>query len=261
MSHPILNDAQIRMKKAAEWDASFKGWAGATPERRLAIEHAYNLRIDRGEAAFFAEFMNAPLKPTLEATGIDRNVLRERAINLARGVMPTGHSTIDSNTFDHSSGRLSNHDHNAFRGAVQTAAAALRTAIPPGATRRHRASSGHGGRGDGPSSGSEALWGHHRAQSDTFHPASVLGCVAFSLCRLRFVFNVMARNLAPVNIRQESQRIVAGKAGFAALLYDFLSVCLELLPKLISVNAGAGFGPVKHLKIDAPGFVVSPTVI
>ena len=24
---------KIRMKKAAEWDASFKGWAGATPER------------------------------------------------------------------------------------------------------------------------------------------------------------------------------------------------------------------------------------
>ena len=33
---------KIRMKKAAEWDASFKGWVGATPERRLAIEHAYN---------------------------------------------------------------------------------------------------------------------------------------------------------------------------------------------------------------------------
>ena len=33
---------KIRMKKAAEWDVSFKGWAGATPERRLSIEHAYN---------------------------------------------------------------------------------------------------------------------------------------------------------------------------------------------------------------------------
>ncbi len=33
---------KIRMKKALEWDASFKGWAGATPVRRLAIEHAYN---------------------------------------------------------------------------------------------------------------------------------------------------------------------------------------------------------------------------
>ena len=71
------------------------GWPERfNPNEASAIEHAYNLRIDRGEAAFFAEFMNAPLKPTLEATGIDRNVLRERAINLARGVMPTGHSTI-----------------------------------------------------------------------------------------------------------------------------------------------------------------------
>jgi superfamily II DNA or RNA helicase len=33
---------KIRMKKAAEWDASFKGWVGATPERRLATEYAYN---------------------------------------------------------------------------------------------------------------------------------------------------------------------------------------------------------------------------
>jgi superfamily II DNA or RNA helicase len=33
---------KLRMKKAAEWDASFKGWVGATPERRLAVEHAYN---------------------------------------------------------------------------------------------------------------------------------------------------------------------------------------------------------------------------
>ncbi len=33
---------KARMKKAAEWDAAFKGWVGATPERRAKIEHAYN---------------------------------------------------------------------------------------------------------------------------------------------------------------------------------------------------------------------------
>ena len=33
---------KIRMKKALEWDASFKGWCTATPERRIAVEHAYN---------------------------------------------------------------------------------------------------------------------------------------------------------------------------------------------------------------------------
>jgi superfamily II DNA or RNA helicase len=31
-----------RMKKAEEWDVSFRGWAGATPERRARIEEAYN---------------------------------------------------------------------------------------------------------------------------------------------------------------------------------------------------------------------------
>ncbi|MFN7146474.1 MAG: SNF2-related protein, partial [Myxococcota bacterium] len=41
---------KLRMKKAAEWDASFKGWAGAMPERRLAIEYAYNRQF-RGYVA------------------------------------------------------------------------------------------------------------------------------------------------------------------------------------------------------------------
>lgn len=64
------------------------------PDEASAIEHAYNLRLDRGEAAFFSEFMNAPLKPTLEASGIDKAALQLRAINVPRGVMPTRHSTI-----------------------------------------------------------------------------------------------------------------------------------------------------------------------
>ena len=41
---------KARLKLAAEWDASFKGWAGSTPERRLAIEHAYNRQF-RGYVA------------------------------------------------------------------------------------------------------------------------------------------------------------------------------------------------------------------
>jgi hypothetical protein len=38
------------MKKAAEWDASFKGFCSATSERRLAIEQAYNRQF-RGYVA------------------------------------------------------------------------------------------------------------------------------------------------------------------------------------------------------------------
>lgn len=64
------------------------------PDEASAIEHAYNLRLDRGEAAFFAEYMNAPLKPTLEATGIDKAALQLRAINVPRGVMLTRHTTL-----------------------------------------------------------------------------------------------------------------------------------------------------------------------
>jgi phage terminase large subunit GpA-like protein len=64
------------------------------PDEVSAIEHAYNLRIDRGEHAFFAEFQNAPLKPALETSTIDKAALRQRAIGLRRGVMPTAHSTL-----------------------------------------------------------------------------------------------------------------------------------------------------------------------
>lgn len=64
------------------------------PGEASAIEHAWNLRLDRGDAAFFAEFQNAPLKPTLEASTVDRDAILARAIALPRGVMPTRHSTI-----------------------------------------------------------------------------------------------------------------------------------------------------------------------
>ena len=41
---------KARIKKAAEWDASFKGWVAATPERRKAVEDAYNRQF-RGYVA------------------------------------------------------------------------------------------------------------------------------------------------------------------------------------------------------------------
>ena len=59
-----------------------------------ALQHAFNLRIDRGEAAFAAEFQNEPLVPTLEAATIDRKALHTRAVNVARGTMPSTHQTL-----------------------------------------------------------------------------------------------------------------------------------------------------------------------
>ncbi len=83
----------------ANRDAMDAGSRVAWPQRRnpdeaSAIQHAYNLRIDRGDAAFFSEYQNDPIKPSLEASTVDRDALRVRAIALPRGVMPTGHSTI-----------------------------------------------------------------------------------------------------------------------------------------------------------------------
>lgn len=71
----------------------------AWPERHnadelSAIQHAYNLRIDRGEAAFAAEFQNQPLMPTLEVASLDGAALHARAVNVPRGTMPSAHSVL-----------------------------------------------------------------------------------------------------------------------------------------------------------------------
>lgn len=64
------------------------------PDELSALQHAYNLRIDRGEAAFAAEFQNQPLVPTLEAATLDRTALHARSVNVARGTMPSSHSAL-----------------------------------------------------------------------------------------------------------------------------------------------------------------------
>lgn len=64
------------------------------PDELSALQHAYNLRIDRGEAAFAAEFQNQPLTPKLEAAAIDRAALHMRAVNVPRGTMPSTHSVL-----------------------------------------------------------------------------------------------------------------------------------------------------------------------
>lgn len=65
------------------------GWPERhNPDELSAIQHAWNLRIDRGEAAFFAEYQNQPLVPVLEAAAIDPTALRLRSIGLDRGIVP-----------------------------------------------------------------------------------------------------------------------------------------------------------------------------
>lgn len=76
-----------------------KGSRVAWPERKnadelTAIQHAWNLRIDRGEAAFFAEYMNQPIADDIASDKLVKADLERRAVPLERGVIPSGHNTL-----------------------------------------------------------------------------------------------------------------------------------------------------------------------
>lgn len=71
----------------------------AWPERKAAgdlsaIQHAWNLRIDRGESAFNAEFQNAPLADDITTDKLDKRALPLRATNIPRGIVPAGHTKL-----------------------------------------------------------------------------------------------------------------------------------------------------------------------
>ena len=80
----------------AEMDA---GARVAWPERKSpgelsAIQHAWNLRIDRGESAFAAEFQNEPKADDITSDKLDKRSLVLRVSNVPRGVVPAGHNTL-----------------------------------------------------------------------------------------------------------------------------------------------------------------------
>lgn len=80
----------------AEMDA---GARVAWPERRSdgelsAIQHAWNLRIDRGESAFAAEFQNEPTPDDITSDKLDKRSLAVRVTNVPRGVVPLDHNTL-----------------------------------------------------------------------------------------------------------------------------------------------------------------------
>ncbi len=80
----------------AEMDA---GGRVAWPERKnpdevSAIQHAWNLRIDRGESAFFAEYQNQPMADDIASDKLDKRALALRATNTPRAIVPAGHNTL-----------------------------------------------------------------------------------------------------------------------------------------------------------------------
>ena len=83
-------------QRQAEMD---EGARVAWPARRnddelTALQHAYNLRIDRGESAFAAEFQNEPIVTASDSTKLRKAELSDRITNIPRGTVPIGHDTL-----------------------------------------------------------------------------------------------------------------------------------------------------------------------
>ena len=71
----------------------------AWPERHnsdelSAIQHAWNLRIDRGDAAFFAEYQNTPMSDHVESDKLDKRSLAARVTTVPRGTVPANHHRL-----------------------------------------------------------------------------------------------------------------------------------------------------------------------
>jgi hypothetical protein len=88
-------DDYYRQRQAAMDKGSRVAWAERkAPDELSAIQHAWNLRIDRGEAAFNAEFQNSPLADDITTDKLDKRQLPLRATNIARGIVPAGHTKL-----------------------------------------------------------------------------------------------------------------------------------------------------------------------
>jgi len=59
-----------------------------------AIQHAWNLRIDRGDVAFASEFQNEPLLDEVTTDKLDKRQLAARATTLAYGTVPANHHRL-----------------------------------------------------------------------------------------------------------------------------------------------------------------------
>lgn len=94
--HGTTSADEFYAKNREAMDAGSRvGWPARKQADELsAIQHAWNLRIDRGEAAFAAEFQNEPLADASRADGLQVSDVVERAINVPRWTVPGGLDTL-----------------------------------------------------------------------------------------------------------------------------------------------------------------------
>ena len=64
------------------------------PDETSAIQHAWNLRIDRGESAFHAEYQNQPIAEDVASDKLDKRSLAGRITTLAKGIVPANHHQL-----------------------------------------------------------------------------------------------------------------------------------------------------------------------
>ena len=89
--HAGVEATEFYRQHQAEMDAGAKvAWAARyNPDEISALQHAMNLKLDRGDAAFFAEFQNEPLPehgPVEELLSADQ--ITAKASGYRRGLVP-----------------------------------------------------------------------------------------------------------------------------------------------------------------------------
>jgi hypothetical protein len=88
-------DDFYRQRQAEMDEGARVAWQARRNEDELsALQHAYNLRIDRGESAFAAEFQNEPIVSAADTARLQKPELSQRATTLPRGTVPLGHDTL-----------------------------------------------------------------------------------------------------------------------------------------------------------------------
>jgi hypothetical protein len=80
----------------ADMDAGSKvAWPARKHDDELSpLQHAWNLRIDRGENAFFAEYQNQPVADDIASDKLDKRGLALRVVPPARAIVPSGHNAL-----------------------------------------------------------------------------------------------------------------------------------------------------------------------
>jgi hypothetical protein len=92
----VADATEFYRERRAAMDAGARvAWEARHNEDELsALQHAYNLRIDRGEAAFAAEYQNEPVIEANESGRLQKREIQARATNVPRGMVPLGHDTL-----------------------------------------------------------------------------------------------------------------------------------------------------------------------